>query len=253
MRHESDKKLLGKTAVITNGCDGMGLATARLFAKEGAHIVITTNSDKSFDRAQQAYGDHFMIRKVDLTDIEEIEQFAHEVKKRHSKVDILCAYGGSPRFCPLDRTSEKFYDYVFNSNVKGLFFTAKQIAPLMTGGGTIILGSSFLNNKAIAGSSVYAASQAAVLSLAKTLAVELIPKNIRVNALSPGFMDQVVFDRMGVTTEDFAKEVPLGRLPQVEEIARAALFLGSTDSSYILGTELVVDGGCSPVLASQTA
>jgi NAD(P)-dependent dehydrogenase (short-subunit alcohol dehydrogenase family) len=246
------KKLKNKTAVITGGNSGIGLATAKLYHEQGANVVITARSDKSFTKAQSEYGNQFEIIKADVTNLDELRGLAEKVKDKYGKIDILFANAGVAYFAPLSEVTNDFFDSQFNTNVKGLLFTIQQFAPLLNKGGSVILTTSGANTKGMPGSSVYAATKAAVRSMARTLSAELISQGIRVNALSPGPVETPIFGKTGMSEEELKgmaeqmqSATPIGRFGQPDEIANAALFLGSDDSSFVVGSELVADGGFS--------
>lgn len=245
-------KLAGKTAVITGGNSGIGLATAKLFKEQGANVVITARSDESFRTAQKDFGDLFTVVKTDVTNIRDIEVLADTVKKKYGKIDVLFANAGIAHFAPISDVSSDFFDSQFNTNVKGVLFTVKNFARLLNKGGSVILTTSGVNTKGMAGGSVYAATKAAVRSMARTLSAELVHQGIRVNALSPGPVETPIFSKMGLSdvelkgmAEGIQSSTPIGRFGSPAEIATAALFLASDDSTLVLGAELVADGGFS--------
>ena len=245
-------KLEGKTAVITGGNSGIGLATAKLYKDQGASVIITASSDSSYAKAQSEYGNDFDIIKTDVSNLEEIKELAAKVKKKYGTIDILFANAGVATFAPLSEVTNDHFDKHFNTNVKGLLFSVQQFVPIINKGGSVILTTSGMNTKGFPGASVYSATKSAVRSIARTLSAELIPQGIRVNALSPGPVETPIFGKMGMSeeevkgmTEQVQSMTPIGRFGQPDELARAALFLGSDDSSFVMGSELVVDGGLS--------
>lgn len=247
-----ERKLEGKTAVITGGNSGIGLATAKLYKEQGANVIITARSPESFAKAQAEFGEVFDVFQTDITQLDEIKDLAAKVKDKYGSIDILFANAGIAYFAPLSEVTSEFFDSQFNTNVKGLLFSVQQFVPLLNKGGSIILTTSGSNTKGMPGSNVYAATKAAVRSLARTLSAELLPLGIRVNALSPGPIETPIFGKMGLSQEEIEgmaeriqSSTPIGRFGQPEEIARAALFLGSSDSTYVVGAELVADGGFS--------
>jgi NAD(P)-dependent dehydrogenase (short-subunit alcohol dehydrogenase family) len=244
--------LKGKTALITGGTTGIGFASARLFLNEGATVIITGQDQSRLTTAKQVLGGDIHAIKADVKKINEIQSLAETIKAQHGVVDILFANAGIAYATPLDLISEERYDEIMNINVKGVFFTVKSIAPLMAAGGSIILNTSWLDQVGTAGLSLLSASKAAVRSLTRSLGAELITKGIRVNAISPGAIDTPIHTKTGMSPTDlqqFAEkiqqQVPMGRFGIPEEIAAAALFLASHSSSYMLGAEVVVDGGFS--------
>jgi len=245
-------KLDGKTAVITGGNSGIGLATAKLYKDQGASVIITASSDSSYAKAQSEYGNDFDIIKTDVSNLKEIKELAAKVKKKYGTIDILFANAGIATFAPLLEVTSDHFDKHFNTNVKGLLFSVQAFAPIINKGGSVILTTSGMNTRGFPGASVYSGTKAAVRSIARTLSAELIPQGIRVNALSPGPVETPIFGKMGLNEEEIKgmtdqvqSMTPVGRFGQPDEIARAALFLGSDDSSFVVGSELVADGGLS--------
>jgi len=242
------KKLKGKVAVITGGSSGIGLATAELFAQEGARVIVTGRDKKQLDKAGKMRG--VTAIQSDTSDLIDIDSLYAQVKKKFRKIDILFANAGIVPFVPFEMVDEAHYDSVMSINVKGLFFSVQKAVPLLNKGGSVILTSSIANVKGMPGMSVYAASKAAVRSFARTMSAELVDKGIRVNVISPGPIDTPIFNKTGMSKEQIkgmqkqiTEQSPMKRFGKAEEIATAALFLASSDSSYILGTEIVVDGG----------
>jgi NAD(P)-dependent dehydrogenase (short-subunit alcohol dehydrogenase family) len=247
-------KLKGKVAVITGGNSGIGLATAKLFTSEGANVVITARTKESYEAAQKDYGTLFDIVQVDVTKEDDLERLYKHVKTNQKRIDILFANAGVAKFLPTDQVDQTFFDWHFDTNVKGLYFTVSKALPLLADGGRIILNSSTVSYKGLPGTSVYAATKAAVRSFARTWAAELASRKIGVNVLSPGTTETPIFEKMNMSADEataFANQikslVPMQRIGSPEEIARVALFLGSEDSSYLTGADIVADGGFSQV------
>lgn len=248
-------KLKNKVAVITGGSTGIGLATARLFLREGARVVITGRTLETLEKAQREIDDdNLQIVQSDTSDLAAIDTLAGKLKASYGQIDILFANAGIAWFAPIEQVDEAFFDAHFNTNVKGLFFTIKKLLPLMNNGGTIVLNASAVIHKGFENSSVYSATKGAVRSFARTLSAELAPRHIRVNTVSPGPVETPIYNKMGMTeeqlrlmAEDFANRVPLKRFGNADEVANTVLFLASSDSSFIAGEEILVDGGIATI------
>jgi NAD(P)-dependent dehydrogenase (short-subunit alcohol dehydrogenase family) len=249
------KKLEGKVAVITGGSSGIGLATAKRFLDEGAHVVITGRRKKELEQAAAALGGNITTVVGDVSRLEDLDRLYAIVKEKHGHIDILFANAGAGTIAPLEMATEAHFDQTFDVNVKGLFFTVQKALPLFKDGGSIILTSSVSNVMGLPGFSAYAASKAAVRSFSRAWTLELKDRNIRVNTMSPGPIDTpALATTTGLTPEQaeqaaaqFASQVPMGRRGQPEEIAAAVTFLASDESSYITGVDLAVDGGLAQV------
>ncbi len=248
------KKLEGKVAVITGGNSGMGLATAKRFVAEGAHVVITGRRQKELDDAVKEIGKNVTAVQGDVANLADLDRLYKVVKEKHGRVDIVFANAGAGDLVPLGQITEQHFDKLFNINVKGLVFTVQKALPLMPDGGAIILNASIASIKGMEAFSVYSATKAAVRSFARTWTSDLKARKIRVNTLSPGPIDTPILDGLGKTKADvdqvkagLASQVPLGRLGTPDEIAKVALFLASDDSSFVTGIELFVDGGMAQV------
>lgn len=247
-------KLSGKIALITGGNSGMGLETARLFADEGAKVVITGRRQKEVDDAAQSIGAAALAVQGDVSKMADLDRLFAVIKSKYGRLDVLFANAGIGRGAPLGDVSEEMYDALFAINVKGLFFTVQKALPLLPDGASIILNSSIAWGKGMEGLSVYSATKAAVRSFARGWTTDLKARKIRVNCLSPGPIDTPIMSKMGLTEDQaharrqaFAKLVPLGRIGRSEEIATTALFLASDDSSFVTGIDLAVDGGMAQV------
>ncbi len=248
------KRLEGKVAVVTGGNSGIGLATARRFAEEGAHVFITGRRQAELDAAVKQIGKQATGVQGDVGSLRDLDRLYAEVKRQHGRIDILFANAGTAELAPLGAITEEHFDKIFGVNVKGLLFTVQKALPLFRDSGSIILNASIVASKGMEAFSVYSATKAAVRSFARTWTVDLKGRGIRVNAISPGPIDTPGINNMGLTgeqTEEFKKNivatVPMGRMGDPDEIAKAALFLASDDSSYVTGVELFVDGGMAQI------
>ncbi|HEY3073608.1 MAG TPA: SDR family oxidoreductase [Burkholderiales bacterium] len=245
-------KLKGKVAVITGGNSGIGLATAREFIDQGAKLVISGRDQKTLDDAAKALGRDVLAVRADVARLADIDKLFAAVQAQFGRIDVLFVNAGIGKFSPFEAVSEEFYDAILDVNLKGAFFTIQKALPLLADGASIVLNTSINAHIGMPNSSVYAASKAALLSLARTLSAELVGRNIRVNALSPGPVTTPIFGRLGLppevleqTRQAIVAQVPMKRFGRPEEIAKTALFLASSDSSFLLGTEIVADGGMS--------
>ena len=243
-------KLSGKIAIVTGGNSGIGLATAKLFAAEGAEIIVTGRRKAELDAAVAEIGLGAVGIQGDVSNLAALDKLYAEVERTFGKIDVLFATAGVCDLAPLEAVTEAHFDKQFGINVKGLLFTGQKTLPLMVDGGAIILNSSIANNKGMAAFGVYSATKAAVRSFARTWTSELKDRKIRVNVISPGPIETPIFENMGLPAEqmqDFgaqvSAQVPLGRFGKPEEIAKAALFLASDDASNVAGVDLYVDGG----------
>jgi NAD(P)-dependent dehydrogenase (short-subunit alcohol dehydrogenase family) len=243
-------KLNGKVAVITGGTTGIGLATAKLFQQEGAQVVVTGRSAGTLAEAQQELGPGALAVQSDTGKLSDIDALIAKVREKFGRIDILFANAGVAKVAPIEEVDERLFDEQFQTNVKGLYFTVQKAIPLIPDGGAILLNASVVDKKGYGGMSVYSATKAAVRSFGRTLATELAPRRIRVNTISPGPVATPILGKMGLPPdgarqfeENMAQSVSLKRFGQAGEIARAALFLASDDASFVVGTELFVDGG----------
>lgn len=248
------KKLTNKVAVITGGNSGIGLATAQLFVEQGARVVILGRDEATLHTAAEQLGPTALAVQGDITRMEDLDRLYARTVESFGKVDILFANAGVARLRTLEDSDEAFFDEVVTINLKGTFFTVRKALPHLNPKASIILNTSVVASIGMPMSSVYAASKAAVRSLARTLSAELVDRGIRVNALSPGAIQTPIAMRMGNTPEElmaygqrFMGRTPMTRMGTAEEVARAAMFLASEDSSYVTGTELAVDGGTTQV------
>jgi len=243
-------KLSGKIAIVTGGNSGIGLATAKLFAAEGAQVVVTGRRKAELDAAVAEIGHGAVGVQGDVSKLAELDALYAEVKGKFGRIDILFANAGVCELAPLAGATEQHFDKLFNINVKGLLFTVQKALPLIVDGGAIILNSSIANTTGFPTFGVYSATKAAVRSFARSWTAELKDRKIRVNVISPGPIETPIFGKMGISAgemQEFDAQtsalVPLGRFGKADEIAKAALFLASDDASYVAGANLYVDGG----------
>jgi NAD(P)-dependent dehydrogenase (short-subunit alcohol dehydrogenase family) len=247
-------KLTNKTAFITGGTAGIGLATAQEFIKEGARVIITGRHQNTLDQTVASLGtDAFGVR-CDNGSMADVYKLAEQVKAITPTLDIVFANAGYGKFAPVGSVSEAMFDELFDSLVKGTFFTVQQLLPLVREGGSIIFNTSVVTAYGSQNASIYSAAKAAVQSLTKTLAAEMAVKKIRVNSVSPGYTKTDIFNKTGMTAEEITGTkdyitplLPFRRFAHSEEIAKAVTFLASDDASYLHGSEIVVDGGYSVI------
>ena len=239
-------KLTNKVALITGGNSGIGLATAKLFKDQGAKVIITASSAKTFEKTKAEYGNVFDVVQADVSNLSDIDRLYDHIKSKYGKFDILFANAGVAGFTPTLEVTPEYFDNQFNINVKGLYFTVAKAIPLLNKGSAVVLTASVVASKGFAGSSVYSATKAAVRNFARSWTAEFPVADIRFNVLSPGPIETPIFDKMGLPAEGAAhlgSTTPIKRLGQPDEMAKAALFLASDDSSYVVGAELMADGG----------
>jgi NAD(P)-dependent dehydrogenase (short-subunit alcohol dehydrogenase family) len=243
------KRLDGKIAVITGGSSGIGLAMAQRFVQEGAYVLITGRRQSELDKAVNQIGKNVTDVQADVSNLEDLRRLYDVVKQQKGRIDILFANAGIAESAPLGSITEDHFDKIFNINVKGLLFTVQRALPLFQDGGSIILTSSVGGSKGTPALSVYNATKAAIRSFARSWTVDLKHRKIRVNAISPGPINTPAVSRLfenGQQAEQVKMallNIPMGRMGNPDEVAKAAAFLASDDSSYITGIELFVDGG----------
>ena len=236
-------RLQGKVAVITGGTTGIGFAAAKLFVEEGAYVFITGRRQKELDAAVKAIGSNVTGVQGDVSKLADLDRLYGAVKAK-GKLDIVFANAGVAEFAPLDKITEDHFDKLFDINVKGALFTVQKALPLLKDGGSIVLTGSSAGIKGTPAFGVYGATKAALRSFVRTWTSDLKDRHIRSNILSPGPTDTPVLD--GLPAENVARivsTIPMGRMGESDEIAKAALFLASDDSSFVTGIELFVDGG----------
>jgi NAD(P)-dependent dehydrogenase (short-subunit alcohol dehydrogenase family) len=241
--------LQGKTALITGGTSGIGLATALLFRDNGARVAVTGTDPAKLESALDILSGKNLAIRADVRVVSDLNHMAQEVKDAFGSLDIFFANAGTALGTPIGGTDEAAYTQLMDVNVKGVFFSVQAVVPIMREGGSIILNTSWLDQRGVPGRAILSASKAAVRSFTRTFAAELAPRKIRVNAVSPGSIITPLHQGKRSDTEfktyiaETSKIIPAGRMGTADDIANAALFLASDRSSYMLGTEMVVDGG----------
>ena len=245
-------KMKDKVVVITGGNSGIGLATAKAFVQEGAKVALFGRDANTLDAAVAQLGDAALGIRGDVTRIEDLDRLFATVESELGKIDVLFVNAGVAQVRPIEAVDEEHFDLIFGVNVKGAYFTVQKALPLLKDGAAVVLNTSIANQTGNANFSVYSASKAALRSLARTLSADLVDRGIRVNAISPGPIETPIYGRLGLPEEaigemsdHFTSQVPLKRFGSPDEIASGVLFLASADSSFVLGHELVVDGGLS--------
>jgi NAD(P)-dependent dehydrogenase (short-subunit alcohol dehydrogenase family) len=253
----TSRRLAGKIALITGGNSGIGLATAELFLRAGARVAITGRDAITLESAAAELGElaapqDLIALRADVTVQAQLDHVVSEVRRSFGHLDVLFVNAGIGQFLPITEATEEHFDRIFDTNVKGAYFTIQKALPLLTRGASIILTGSIAGLMGMPNNSVYAASKAALRSFARTLSADLVDRGIRVNVISPGPVTTPIFGRLGLTPEaldEFAarvrQNVPLRRFGDPHEIAHAAVFLASDESTFFLGAELVADGGLS--------
>ena len=246
------RRFEGKVAVVTGGNSGIGLGVAKAYAQEGAQVAITGRNEKTLERAAKEIGDGTLAIQSDVGKVAQIEAAMKRVKERFGRIDALFVNAGVGRFVPFDEVTEEFFDETVDINMKGVFFTVQKAIPLMPKGSAIVLNASINAHLGMPGTTVYGATKAAVINMTKTLCADLLEQNIRVNAISPGPIASALLTRDGISheklqeTKDWIQgQVPIKRFGTPEEIAAAVLYLTASESAFVLGAELIIDGGMS--------
>jgi NAD(P)-dependent dehydrogenase (short-subunit alcohol dehydrogenase family) len=247
-------RLKGKVAVVTGGSSGIGRATARLFAAEGAFVFITGRRQDELNSAVAEIGANAIGIRGDIADRADLDRLFDRIKTDKGRIDVLFANAGLGEMQPLGAITEASFDKTFDVNVRGTLFTVQKALPLMRQGSSIVLNASMVSIKGMPAFSVYAASKAALRSFARSWIVDLKDRQIRVNVVSPGTIPTPGYDQLGLTKEQMtgfiasqAAVIPLGRVGVPDEIANAVLFLASDESSFVNGIELFVDGGMAQI------
>lgn len=245
------KRFENKVVAITGGSEGIGLATARHFAAEGAHVYVTGRRQEKLDVAVKEIANGAVGVRGDVNNLADIDRLYERIQSDHGRVDVVFANAGISESAPLGEVDEEHFDRVFATNVKGLVFTVQKALSLMTAGGTVILAGSAAGSKGLPALSIYSATKASIRSLARTWTTDLKSRGIRVNVVSPGMiltpaMQTYIQNNAGA--EDAMQQmIPFGRLGQADKVTKAVLFLASGDSSFVAGDELFVDGGVMAV------
>ena len=242
-------RLVGKVALITGGNSGIGLACAKAFVAEGARVIITGRDSDTLEAARQSVGNDTIAIRSDAADLQAIDALFANIREQVGALDILFANAGVVCAGSVESTLEEDFDRVFNTNVKGLFFTVQKALPLLRPGASIILNGSVGARTGRPGFSVYAATKAAVRTFARNFSAEFAPRRIRVNVVSPGPIETPIWwrgledDQVAALRQRVASDIPAGRMGKPEEVAQTVTFLASDESSFIVGTEIVIDGG----------
>lgn len=252
MSKSSTLRLAGKTAVITGGTTGIGLATARLFHQEGARVVVTGVNEHTIAEARATLPPDVTLLRSDAGKLDDITALASEIKGRFDQLDILFVNAGVVQESPLGAVTEATFDRTNAINYKGAFFVIQSLRPLLHRGSTVVVNTSIVGRKGLPDLGLYSATKGALSSLVRALAAELGPSGIRVNAVSPGPIETPIWSKSGRSATDLAQRaeymasaIPLRRMGKADEVARSVLFLASDDASFVHGEELVVDGGLS--------
>jgi NAD(P)-dependent dehydrogenase (short-subunit alcohol dehydrogenase family) len=247
-------RLTGRHAAVTGGNSGIGLAIARALRDEGASLAVLGRDPVTLASAAAELGPETVTFRGDVANIEDLERFYAETESAFGGLDVLVACAGIYESCPLTETTAEFFDRTAAVNFRGAFFTVQRALGMLRDGASVILITSTIHEAGVPGLAVYAATKAAVRSLARSFAAELMPRRIRVNAISPGIIDTPIFERLGLDEpelsalrRDLASQVPAGRMGEPEEVARVAAFLASDDASYLTGCEIPVSGGLGQI------
>jgi NAD(P)-dependent dehydrogenase (short-subunit alcohol dehydrogenase family) len=247
-------KLDGKIALVTGGTSGIGLASAKALAKEGAYVYITGRRERELAAAVQEIGGNATGVRGDVSNAGDLDRLFAQIREEKGRLDILFANAGIAKYAALGNITEELYDSIFNVNVKGVLFTVQKALPLMPEGASIILNASIVGSKGLPSNSVYSATKACIRSFARTWTTDLKDRRIRVNAISPGTIDTPGLNDLLASGEAgeqrrkmVAGAIPLGRFGRPDEVAKTVMFLASDESSYITGSEIFVDGGFAQV------
>ncbi|MEV0146227.1 MULTISPECIES: glucose 1-dehydrogenase [unclassified Nonomuraea] len=239
-------RFTGKTALITGGTSGMGLATAHRLVAEGAHVIVTGRTRQRVDQAAATLGPRALGVVADTADLTALDALMDTVRTRYGRLDVVFANAGTGTFVPFAEITEADFDHTVDVNVKGVFFTIQKALPLIAEGGSVVINASWTLHRGNGILTLYSATKAAAHNLARTLAAELAPRSVRVNSISPGYIDTPMYPAAALSEAEAAAitgRVVAGRFGRPEEIAAAVAFLASPEASYINGQDLVIDGG----------
>jgi len=247
-------RLTGKTALITGGTTGIGFATAKQFLKEGARVAITGQNEERVNIAVNELGSETLGICADVSSISEMSNVATKIKDHFGTLDILISNAGIAKPMPFESIDAENINSQLDVNFKGVIYTIQSMLSLLNNPSSIVITSTVMIEKGIAGMSIYSATKAAIRSLARTLSVEFVEKGVRVNTISPGLIETPIYGKLGLSEEavsewagQLLQDVPVSRLGQPDEIAKAMLFLASDESSYMLGENIRIDGGMTTV------
>jgi NAD(P)-dependent dehydrogenase (short-subunit alcohol dehydrogenase family) len=248
------RKLENKVALITGGTTGIGLATAKRFAAEGAKVIVTGRNRETLEAARRELGDRAEVIESDAGDEKQIAQLFEGLAKTHRRLDVLFLNAGIAKFAPLADASVKDFDAMWSVNVRGSWLALKHALPLLAEGATVLVNTSVAGQKGLPNAAAYSSTKGALRALVRGAANELAERKIRVNAISPGPIETPIFGKTGLSraqTDEFLKgaasQIPLRRVGAADEVAGTAVFLASEDSSFITGSEIAVDGGLAQV------
>jgi len=244
------KRFEGKVAMVTGGNSGIGLAAAKAFAREGAQVAFTGRDEGTLKNAEKEIGSGALAIRADAARIADLDAAMAKVRDQFKRLDALFVNAGIGKFVPIAEVTEAMFDEIVTINLKGAFFTVQKALPLMARGSAVVLNASINAHIGLPGTTVYGATKAAVVNMAKTMSADLAERGIRVNAVSPGPVETPIFGRAGISSEQsrqtkewLQNQTLVKRMAEPEEIAEAVLYLSSDVSSFVIGTELVIDGG----------